>query len=347
MRRLWHRVRHGALVAAAVGLIISACAPRFDLPGPEVVRPGLAADHMTAPDGRRITIRRHMAEAPQAVIVAAHGMNDYGNAFYLAGPWFADRGVSLVALDQRGFGETPTRGRWPGTDVMADDLARLVHLVKAEQPDLPVYLLGVSMGGAVASVAAARHDLPVEGVILSGPAFWGWSKLNPVYRATLWTVAHVAPWYYLTGEGLRLWPSDNIEMLRALSRDKRMIRQTRVDAIYGLVTLMDDALAAASDIDEPVLVLFGEKDEIVPLAPVEAVVARLPGEKRFVRYGEGWHMLLRDLQRERVYMDIRTWMQDHTAPLPSGEEVPLPLPGQSVAATSASEDVASGANSGH
>jgi hypothetical protein len=58
-------------------------------------------------------------------------------------------------------------------------------------------------------------------------------------------------------------------------------------------------------------------------------------------------MLLRDLQRERVYMDIRTWIQDHTAPLPSGEEIPLPLRGQSVAATSASEDVASSANSGH
>lgn len=347
MRTLWHRARYGVLVVAAMGLLAGACAPRFDLPGPEIVGPSLADDHMTAPDGRRIAIRRHMAEAPQAVIVAAHGMNDYGNAFYLAGPWFADRGVSLVALDQRGFGETPTRGRWPGTDAMADDLARLVRLVKTEQPDLPVYLLGVSMGGAVASVAASRHDLPVEGVILSGPAFWGWSKLNPLYRATLWTVAHVAPWYYLTGEGLRLWPSDNIDMLRALSRDKRMIRQTRVDAIYGLVTLMDDALAVVADIDEPVLVLFGEKDEIVPLAPVEAVVARLPGEKRFVRYGEGWHMLLRDLQRERVYEDIRTWIHNRSAPLPSGEEVPLPLPGLRAAVAPVREDVASGANSGH
>jgi len=306
-----------------VVLLMAACAPRLDLPGPDIQAPALNQDMLIASDGREISVRRYEASSPDAIIVAAHGFNDYSNAFDMAGPWFADRGVSLVALDQRGFGRTPNRGRWPGTDALADDLATLVRAVHGQAPQTPLYLLGVSMGGAVSSVAAARHDLPIKGVILSGPAFWGWSQLNPVYRATLWTVAHVAPWYHLTGEGLKLWPSDNIEMLRALGRDKLMIRETRVDAIYGLVTLMDDAFEAATAIDHPTLVLFGDKDEIVPVAPVEAVVDRLPGPTRFVRYADGWHMLLRDLQRERVYADIAAWIADPKAELPSAEEVAL------------------------
>jgi len=326
--------RHFALIALIL-VTITACAPRLDLPGPDIVPPRLEAGRMIAPDGRVIAIRRYEAESPSATIIAAHGMNDYGNAFHLAGRWFAERGMSLIALDQRGFGETPRRGRWAGTQAMADDLALLVKLAAAERTEVPVYLVGVSMGGAVATVATARHDLPIDGLVLSGPAFWGWSELNPLYSSTLRAAAHIAPWYPLTGEGLKLWPSDNIEMLRALSRDKQMIRETRVDAIYGLVTLMEDALLAAPKIDHPVLVLFGEKDEIVPVEPVEAVVARLPGPKRFVRYTDGWHMLLRDLQRETVFQDINAWTQDRRGPLPSGEEVPTKA------------EVASGGISGH
>lgn len=308
---------------AALMIGLAACAPRLDLPGPAIADPVLKSDKLISADGREIALRRYVAADPRAIIIAAHGFNDYANAFHMAGPWFADRGITLIALDQRGFGNTPNRGRWAGTDALADDVATLVNAVHSQAPQTPIYLLGVSMGGAVSTVAASRHDLPIEGLILSGPAFWGWSQLNPVYRATLWTVAHVAPWYYLTGEGLRLWPSDNIEMLRALSRDNRMIRETRVDAIYGLVTLMDDAFEAAAHVGHPTLILFGEKDEIVPAAPVEAVVAQLPGPKRFVRYQNGWHMLLRDLQHETVYQDIEAWIADRDAALPSLEEVAL------------------------
>lgn len=309
-------------------VFVSACAPRFEMPGAAIAPPALYTDHLRAGDGTKIAVRAFEAEDPQAIIVAAHGFNDYSNAFSLAGPWFAQRGISLVALDQRGFGETPTRGRWAGTPAMADDVAALVRAVHARAPDTPVYLLGVSMGGAVATVSAADNPLPIAGLILSGPAFWGWSQMNPLYRGTLWIAAHTVPWYTLTGEGLGLWPSDNVEMLRALSRDPLMIRQTRIDVLYGLVTLMDDAFAAAPRITTPTLVLFGDRDEIVPIAPVEAVVEKLGGTARLVRYEDGWHMLLRDLAREQVYADIAAWITDPEGELPSAAKV-----GQEVAPT--------------
>ncbi len=305
-------------------LALAACAPQFDLPDAALQTPVLTAEYLVAADGRRIALRRYEADAPKAIIVAAHGFNDYSKAFAMAGPWFAARDVTIIALDQRGFGNTPTRSLWPGTDVLADDLAVLVRAVKQQQPSLPVYLMGISMGAAVATVATARHDLPIEGLVLSGPAFWGWSRMNVLYRTTLWTAAHVAPGYLLTGEGLRRWPSDNIEMLRALSRDPLMIRETRVDTIYGLVNLMDAAFAAAGDVDVPTLVLLGEKDEIVPAGPVDEVVRRLGTAPRYGRYENGWHMLLRDLQRETVFRDIAQWIDDPAAPMPSGEEVALP-----------------------
>ncbi len=61
----------------------------------------------------------------------------------------------------------------------------------------------------------------------------------------LWIGARLMPGLTLTGRGLGIKPSDNIAMLRALSRDPLVIKETRVDTIYGLVNLMDAALAAA------------------------------------------------------------------------------------------------------
>ena len=116
----------------------------------------------------------------------------------------------------------------------------------------------------------------------------------------------------LTGQGLKIMASDNIEMLLALGRDPLVIKETRIDAIYGLTGLMDQALAAAARLDLPTLILYGQHDQIIPAEATERMLARLPpkGQKRrkVVFYENGYHMLLRDLQAETVWSDIADWI---------------------------------------
>ena len=108
------------------------------------------------------------------------------------------------------------------------------------------------MGAAVVMAAmASGAALDADGVILTAPAVWGGDQLNPLYRATLWLVARVAPGLKLTGRSLGVMASDNLEALRALSADPLFIKETRVDAIAGLVELMDTAYAAAGALPGP------------------------------------------------------------------------------------------------
>ena len=137
------------------------------------------------------------------------------------------------------------RGLWAGDTRMAEDLAAVVALLRARHPGLPVYLLGTSMGGAVAMRAMTLPQPPaVDGLILAAPAVWGWKAMNGLYATALRLAAHTVPARRLTGQGLAIRPSDNIEMLRALGRDPLVIKETRVDAVYGLVGLMDRAYEA-------------------------------------------------------------------------------------------------------
>ena len=286
--------------------------------------PSLEAPFLITADGQRLPMRAFMpAGRPKAAILALHGFNDYSNAFAGPGAFFAGRGVALYAYDQRGFGETAKRGLWPGEEALADDAITALRLIRSSHPGLPVYLLGESMGGAVAMVAARRLDAPMDGLILVAPAVWGRARMNVFERVGLWFFAHSFPDSRVTGSGLRIQASDNIPMLRAFSRDPLVIKATRWDAIYGLVNLMDAALDAAPSLDRKLLVLYGEKDEVIPKGATFRMASQLPrigADQRGVLYENGWHMLLRDLQAELVLTDILTWIGDDRAPLPSGAE---------------------------
>ena len=183
---------------------------------------------------------------PRAIILALHGFNDYANAVDMPASFWAKNGIATYAYDQRGFGGAPNRGYWAGTRTMTADLRDAVQAIRQRHSGTPLFLLGVSMGGAVTMAALAEGPVTgTNGAILIAPAVWGRRHMNALQRGTLWFLSNTVPMMKLTGEGLQIKPSDNIEMLRALSRDRKIIRETRVDAIKGLVDLMDDAFAAS------------------------------------------------------------------------------------------------------
>jgi acylglycerol lipase len=309
-----------------VALLLSACAAELHPAGPPVTTPLLDHNHWQATDGASLPLRAWLppGDKPKAVVLALHGMNDYSNAFDGPGRALAAKGIAVYAYDQRGFGKAPHAGYWSGAGDLAQDLRVAAHLVAERHPGLPLYLLGESMGGAVVILATAEAPPPeVKGIILSAPAVWGRSDMNVFQRIALWLSYNVAPGWQLTGQGLHIKPSDNIEMLRALSRDPLVLKATRVDAIHGLVDLMDAAFAEAPRVRLPTLVLYGEKDEIIPAEPTWDMIEHLPGlrsTQRVALYDRGYHMLMRDLEAAVVLDDIAAWIADPAAPLPSGAD---------------------------
>jgi acylglycerol lipase len=320
-----------SLPALALMLALGACGfvggmPPGAMPPPT---PHLAATAVIAEDGARLPLRVWLpAGRITATIVAVHGFNDYSNAFTDAAEAWAKQGIATYAYDQRGFGEAPDRTLWVGARRLDEDLTIVSRLVGVEHPNVPHFLLGESMGGAVVMTAvtgAAGADRPdADGIILSAPAVWGRTTMNVFERVALWASNALMPGMTLTGSGLHIMPSDNIEMLRALSRDPLVIKGTRVDTLKGLVDLMDLALASARRLDEPTLLLYGKRDELIPVEPIRKMIAALPPEPAAVRriafYADGYHMLLRDLEAPLVQRDVASWIADRTAPLPSGAD---------------------------
>lgn len=295
-------------------------------PGPaQHQEPKLARAHFIASDGTVLPVRSWLPKGePKAVIVCLHGFNDYSRAFEPPGRYLGEHGLAVYAYDQRGFGLAPGRGRWAGIEAYTHDLAEFVAQIRKRHGKTPLYLLGESMGGAVALVALTSPQPPdADGAILSAPAVWARDTMPWYQRALLSITAHMLPELELTGSGLKVQASDNIPMLIGLGRDPLVIKATRADAIAGLADLMDAAQQDAAKLDKPVLVLYGAKDEIIPQEPIRLMLGKLPKTTpaRIGYYEGGYHLLLRDLGAERPWADIAAWAVDHGGVLPSGADL--------------------------
>ncbi|MEL6323584.1 MAG: alpha/beta fold hydrolase [Pseudomonadota bacterium] len=281
-------------------------------------------------DGAKLGLTVWPAQEGDAehVVVGVHGMNDYAAAFEYAAPYWAARGVTTYAYDQRGFGRSVGRGRWPQEDLMREDLRTAIKLARERHPDAVLTIVGISMGGAVA-MTAFGSEAPPEGVdrlILSGPGLRGWGALPALHRASLWASTKVRPGWVVTPPKFaadRIVPSDNIEMLKARGRDPLNTFENRIDQVYGVVTVMENAHLAAPSLPENTLLLYGARDDIIPKAFMRRTAPHLPGHVKTAYYEAGYHMLMRDLQAETVWADQLAFMRDPSGRLPSNAP-PLP-----------------------
>lgn len=300
------------LVIATIGL--SGCASPYIYPGPSTASiPALEPEGALMPDGFRLPITVwHATGKPQAVVLALHGLNDYRKAFESTGTYLAARGITVYAYDQRGFGETEGAGYWHGSDTLVSDLQTMTKLVQQSNPGLPVYIMGESMGGAVTLATQSTTGINIDGLILIAPAVWSRDNMPWYQRLLLWSAVHTLPGKRLTGEGLDITPTDNIEMLRAWARDPLVIKATRVDVLYGVTNLMDIAVNAANSLQTDALLLYGEHDEIIPRQPtcqLLKIISSLPTHHaNTIIYDKGYHMLTRDLNADIVLQDVSDWV---------------------------------------
>jgi alpha-beta hydrolase superfamily lysophospholipase len=333
-----------APIALLLALIAAACAPMVQhpgVPGVDFAGPRLTDDAFISFDGATLGLRRWVPSSgePWAVIVGLHGINDYSNAFHLAGPEWAKDGIATYAYDQRGYGRSPHRGIWPGQPMLTEDLRTFCALIRKRYPHAIIAVAGVSMGGAVTIEAFASDRPPsADRVVLLAPAVWGWSTQPLPNKTALWLTAHVAPSLDLEPPRFvtnSIQASDNIDELRRMGRDPLMLWGARVDALYGLVRLMERASRDIGRIGPPTLYLTGDHDQIVPPAAARRAARNLKPQDRSGDYRSGWHLLLVDRQADSVYRDVESFIRDPAAPLPSGAP-PIPVkPGPASGAVTA------------
>ncbi|NET38253.1 MAG: alpha/beta hydrolase [Cyanothece sp. SIO1E1] len=248
----------------------------------------------------------------RANLVIVHGLGSHSGWFNNLVQYLVPRGYRIYGFDLRGHGRSPgQRGHINTWAEFREDLSRFLQLIARRAPGLPCFLLGHSLGGAIALDYGLRFPQQLLGVIAIAPPL---GKVG------------VSPLRIMIGRMLSwLWPNFSLNTgidRTAGSRDPAIVTAYADDPLRhtkGTARLATEFLATvawlqahAVDLQVPLLILQGGADRIT--APQGSrtffqQVALL--DKAWYEYVQGYHDLQNDIDYQDMLSDLGDWLELH------------------------------------
>lgn len=261
---------------------------------------------------RQLFIRSWRPSGPvRAVVAIVPGFNSHSGHYQWAAAQFTAMGLAVYAVDLRGRGKsTGPRFHVEHFDDYLADVQSLLDVARAREPGLPVFLLGHSAGGVIASAYTLGHQDELAGLICESYAFQ-----VPAPDAVLSLVR----WLSGPFPTLRVLKLPNKEFSRipevvtALNADPLIAneKQTALTVAQMLVGI-DRLKRGFPTLRLPVLIAHGTADKVTVPAGSQVFEDNAgSADKTLLLYKDHAHDLLNDVGREGVVRDFKQWIERH------------------------------------
>lgn len=279
----------------------------------------------------------------KGVILLAHGMAEHYIRYAEFADFLVKRGYGLYVHDQRGHGKSlPPDGQYGyladrnGWELLVDDLHHLITIIKEKHIDTPFFLMGHSMGSSIVRTYFTVHDEDITGAVILGssndPGINGYvayfiARVEALIRGPK-AVSPLMDWLIFNGHNKRYNPSRT--KFDWLTRDEKKIDEYINDPLCGMLlpasfyreltknvkALSNKKSIARINKNLPFFFISGELD------PVGGYTKNI---KEIIRdyknagindvtskvYNDCRHELLNELNRDEVYSDIVSWMNQY------------------------------------
>ncbi|MBT8058406.1 MAG: lysophospholipase [Gammaproteobacteria bacterium] len=269
-------------------------------------------------DGLELVWRSWTPEAPCGVIAIVHGLAEHGGRYRETGEAFARAGWAVYACDLRAHGLSPDP---PGSGRVhvkrfsdfSRDVDALLGLVREHHSELPLFILGHSMGGLISIRYALDKPRDLAGAIISSPALGIHpdSKPPPALRLLVRVLSVLAP---------RLRVDTELDP-KAISRDPAVVQayvddplvSSRVSARWyaEFLKTMKQTHRDAASLGVPMLLMQSGDDRLVDPEAARSWAALAPQGKVELHVWEGlYHEMFNEPEKERVRERVQTWLRE-------------------------------------
>ena len=265
-----------------------------------------------AADGLQLYERRWLPEGnAKAVVALVHGGAEHAGRYAHVADFLNRHGYALAAFDLRGHGRSEgPRMLVRSAEEHLDDAEHFLGRLRQKWPHSPLFLLGHSLGGTIATLFVLTRPVEVDGLILSGPLLRLGEDFSPVKIKLA----------KLLG---RLLPRLPVEKLNAtyISRDEAVVRRYETDPLVyrgGIPARSAAAIIPAFqriEVEEvglrvPLLVLHGTDDRLADVEGSKRLYRRAGSDDKTLKLYEGfYHEVLNEPEKERVMEDLLAWLE--------------------------------------
>ena len=272
---------------------------------------GARVDTFQVDDGLRLLRRCWRPSTARRAVLIVHGLAEHSERYEWVARWLAQREYAVHAYDQRGHGESEgPRNHAPSFAALLDDLEAFLTCVRREEPDLPLILLGHSMGGLVVAGLLCERSPRVAAAVLTGPALAPASPIGRVALAGARAVARLLPWLrFETGIDPRGLTHDRA-IVDAYVNDPRIDLRVSLRLITELLWTAPRVAARAARIEVPVWIAHGEADRLCRVEGSRAFHAGLAVPGAELRTYPGLlHEILNEPERGSILAEMHRWIE--------------------------------------
>ncbi len=246
-------------------------------------------------------------------MVIAHGVSEHSDRYgHVAARLNAD-GYGVWALDHRGHGRSEGgRANIGRMDSAVADVVNLIGMARERAPQLSLFLLGHSMGGAIALQLALDHPTEIDGLVLSAPAaaLESASRLELAAGRMLSVVAPNAGVFEVSADAVSRDPEVVREYVEDPLVHHRRLPARTVAELAASIARFEERVA---ELRMPLLVMLGTGDQLVPPAAGRMVHAGAgSGDKELFIYEGLYHEILNEPEQGRVMDDLVGWLGSHS-----------------------------------
>lgn len=261
-------------------------------------------------DGIQIYYLKDLVDNPKAIILINHGFAEHSSRYDYVAKKFNDANYSVYRYDLRGHGRTKSElGHIESFQDFIDDANEMVDLIKRENKDIPVFMLGHSMGGLITALYGIKYPKSITGQIFSGAAL-GYLPSVEGIKKYLFLILNT----FLKKTKINNPIDDSLcsvkEVFDDYISDDLVLKKASINFyVEFLIRGVESLNHGIKDYKYPCLLTHGEMDRVVPCKNSQRFYENISSiDKEIKIYDNLYHEILNEREKDQILEDMVQWL---------------------------------------
>jgi alpha-beta hydrolase superfamily lysophospholipase len=270
-------------------------------------------DVLKTRDGEALDIHIWEPESPKAVLMAIHGGLAHAGDYVTPALFFKERDIAMVSYDLRGHKQDKTF--ISSFDQYLEDTADFLEWTKKTYKDIPIFVVGHSMGGLIAThfgIRYAKNDPAIKGYLLSSPYYGNAIKVAPIMIPLVKLFGAVIPKAVIPGPDLtELLTHDEVITKRHRKDEEDGIRGTKATMRFGSELLKAQKWIKDnfSQWNHPTFAVIAGADEVADSEEADILFKSMDQKLlTYVLHKDNFHENFNEVNREETFDKMYGWI---------------------------------------